>query len=108
MGWVRPKGRRRTPGRPVTWVTSDIFLDHFGLESVEALPGVEELRAAGLLDVRSAISTLGAQALSDTARTSIQDASDRTEEEDEAEDLSPDELDEAALVAAIGDLPEED
>ena len=107
MGWVRPKGRRRTPGRPVTWVTSDVFLDHFGLESVEALPGVEELRAAGLLDVRSAISSLGAQALSDTARTSIQDASDRPEEE-ESEDLSPDELDEAALVAAIGDLPEED
>lgn len=51
-GWIRPKGRRRTPGRPVTWVTSDGFLDHFGLESVQDLPGVEELRAAGLLDAR--------------------------------------------------------
>ncbi len=53
-GWIRPKGRRRTPGRPVTWVTTDGFLDHFGLESLEELPGVEELKAAGLLDVRPA------------------------------------------------------
>ena len=61
--WIRPKGRRQTPGRPVTWVTTDAFLDHFGLESREALPGIEELKAAGLLDARSAISTLGAQAM---------------------------------------------
>ena len=51
-GWVRPVGRRRTPGRPVTYGTSEGFLDHFGLESVEDLPGVEELKAAGLLDSR--------------------------------------------------------
>jgi segregation and condensation protein B len=49
-GWVRPKGRRRTPGRPVTYGTSDEFLVHFGLESVEDLPGLEELKAAGLLE----------------------------------------------------------
>lgn len=109
IGWVRPKGRRRTPGRPVTWVTSDAFLDHFGLESVEALPGVEELRAAGLLDVRSAVSALGAQALSDTARTSIQDSNDPEQpDEDSSDEAAGDELDEAALVAALGDLPEED
>ena len=51
-GWVRPVGRRRSPGRPVTYGTSEGFLDHFGLESVEDLPGVEELKAAGLLDSR--------------------------------------------------------
>jgi segregation and condensation protein B len=62
-GWIRPKGRRQTPGRPVTWATTDAFLDHFGLESCEALPGLEDLRAAGLLDARSAISTLGAKAM---------------------------------------------
>tara|TARA_Y100001934_G_scaffold248345_1_gene308828 strand:- start:311 stop:943 length:633 start_codon:yes stop_codon:yes gene_type:complete len=50
--WIRPRGRRRTPGRPVTWGVSDEFLDHFGLESVKALPGIEELKAAGLLDRR--------------------------------------------------------
>ena len=49
--WVAPKGRRRTPGRPVTWVTTDGFLTHFGLSVVDDLPGLDELRAAGLLDV---------------------------------------------------------
>jgi segregation and condensation protein B len=56
-GWVRPKGRRRTPGRPVTWGTSDEFLYQFGLESVEDLPGIEELKASGLIDQRPAITT---------------------------------------------------
>ena len=58
-GWIKPKGRRETPGRPVTWGTTDAFLEHFGLESLDALPGVEELRAAGLLDKRPAIAALG-------------------------------------------------
>ena len=48
--WVRPVGRRRTPGRPVTYGVTDAFLIHFGLESVKDLPGLEELKAAGLLD----------------------------------------------------------
>jgi len=48
--WIKPRGRRQTPGRPVTWVTTDGFLDHFGLESLDDLPGVSDLRAAGLLD----------------------------------------------------------
>lgn len=54
-GWIRPVGRRRTPGRPVTWGTTDSFLDHFGLESISDLPGIDELKAAGLLDKRPAI-----------------------------------------------------
>ncbi len=58
-GWIRPKGRRRTPGRPVTWGTTEAFLDHFGLDSLEALPGVAELKASGLLDARPAIAALG-------------------------------------------------
>jgi segregation and condensation protein B len=62
-GWVRPKGRRRTPGRPVTWGTTPGFLDHFGLESLDALPGLGELKAAGLLDPRPAIAALGAKGL---------------------------------------------
>ena len=48
--WIAPKGRRRTPGRPVTWVTTPAFMEHFGLESLDDLPGVDELEAAGLLD----------------------------------------------------------
>ncbi len=59
-GWVQPKGRRRTPGRPVTWGTTDAFLDHFGLEHLDALPGLAELKAAGLLDTRPAIAALSA------------------------------------------------
>jgi segregation and condensation protein B len=62
IGWIKPQGRRETPGRPVTWATTSAFLEHFGLEGTEALPGVEELRAAGLLDSRAAISTLSTQA----------------------------------------------
>lgn len=48
-GWVRMRGRRRTPGRPVTYGTTDAFLDHFSLESLADLPGLEELKGAGLL-----------------------------------------------------------
>ncbi len=55
-GWIRPKGRRRTPGRPTTWGTTDGFLDHFGIEDIGDLPGMEELKAAGLLDSGPAIS----------------------------------------------------
>ena len=51
MGFVRLRGRRRTPGRPVTYATSDKFLEHFGLASVHDLPGVQDMRAAGLLDL---------------------------------------------------------
>jgi len=51
-GWVRLRGRRKTPGRPLTYGTSEDFLVHFGLESVRDLPGVEDLKAAGLLDAR--------------------------------------------------------
>jgi segregation and condensation protein B len=49
-GWVRLRGRRRTPGRPVTFGTTPEFLDHFGLESIGDLPGLAELKGAGLLD----------------------------------------------------------
>jgi segregation and condensation protein B len=49
-GWIRPAGRREAPGRPVLYATTPAFLDHFGLQSRRDLPGIEELRAAGLLD----------------------------------------------------------
>lgn len=51
-GWVRFRGRRRTPGRPVTFGTTRDFLDHFGLGEIRDLPGVEELKAAGMLSGR--------------------------------------------------------
>lgn len=52
MEWIRFGRRRMTPGRPVTFVVTDAFLDHFGLESARDLPGLAELRAAGLLENR--------------------------------------------------------
>ncbi len=51
-GWVRMRGRRRTPGRPVTYGTTEAFLDHFGLTALGDLPGLEELKGAGLLSSR--------------------------------------------------------
>ena len=51
-GWIRMRGRRRTPGRPVTYGTTDAFLDHFGLESLSDLPGLDELKGAGLLSAK--------------------------------------------------------
>jgi segregation and condensation protein B len=54
-GWVQPKGRRETPGRPLNWVTTAHFLAHFGLGGLTELPGIEELRQAGLLDIGPAV-----------------------------------------------------
>lgn len=50
--WIRLRGRRRVPGRPLTYGTTPAFENHFGLESIKDLPGLEELKAAGLLDIR--------------------------------------------------------
>ena len=50
--WVRMRGRRRSPGRPVTYGTTDAFLDHFGLAELRDLPGMDELKGAGLLSAR--------------------------------------------------------
>jgi segregation and condensation protein B len=49
-GWIRPRGRRKSPGRPITFGTNDAFLSHFGLEEVGDLPGLDELRGAGMLE----------------------------------------------------------
>jgi len=51
-GWIRPRGRRKTPGRPVTYGTTSEFLSHFGLDQVGDLPGLEELKGAGMFDGR--------------------------------------------------------
>lgn len=83
IGWIKPKGRRETPGRPVTWGTTDAFLEHFGLESCDALPGVEELKAAGLLDARATVATLGTQGLPNGAPV----AEDEEDEEGNISDM---------------------
>ena len=82
MGWVRPKGRRRTPGRPITWATSASFLDHFGLSQITDLPGLDELKKTGLL-------TAG-QTISDVMRSdnlSHADSDDNDEDQLELDEL---------------------
>ncbi|MCZ7656685.1 MAG: SMC-Scp complex subunit ScpB [Xanthobacteraceae bacterium] len=51
-GWIRPRGRRKAPGRPLTYGTTEAFLAHFGLEGVGDLPGLDELKGTGLFDGR--------------------------------------------------------
>jgi segregation and condensation protein B len=67
-GWVRPRGRRKSPGRPLLWVTTPGFLVHFDLDSLADLPAVAELRAAGLLDLAPAAATDEAAANPDAER----------------------------------------
>jgi len=49
-GWIRPRGRRKAPGRPLTYGTNETFLSHFGLESLSDLPGLDELKGAGIIE----------------------------------------------------------
>jgi segregation and condensation protein B len=58
LGWIRPGKRRETPGHPLTWQTTQEFLSHFNLESLQDLPGMDELKAAGLLDARPVLSNM--------------------------------------------------
>ena len=85
IGWIKPVGRRRTPGKPVTWGTSPEFLNHFSLNEIADLPGVDELKAAGLLDKRPAKTIFGEIAAhSDEVQLSIE-----TEDEESTEPLNP-------------------
>lgn len=77
LEWIKLGRRRETPGRPVTFVTTDAFLDHFGLESVRDLPGVQELKAAGLLDAQPQGGI--------TVRPVPEDEDEDTPEEDQAD-----------------------
>jgi len=80
-GWIKPKGRRQAPGRPVTWVTTEDFLSHFGIDRIEDLPNLEELRAAGLLDHRPGIATM---AMRQEEAEAIEAAAEKEREEEEA------------------------
>ncbi len=85
-GWIRPRGRRRSPGRPLTWGTTDAFLVHFGLEGLDDLPGIEELKAAGLLDARPAVESYSEVAADGVAI----DAAEEGTEDASIEPLDPD------------------
>jgi segregation and condensation protein B len=95
QGWIRPRGRRQTPGRPTAWGTADGFLDHFGLENIKDLPGIEELKSAGLLDKRPAID---AYRISGEVVASAKDVA-----HNDGVDPSGDENDELLLAADLND-----
>ena len=83
-GWIKLAGRREVPGRPVIYATTPEFLDHFGLSSRRDLPGIDELKAAGLLDP-------------------VEDAYDAMQEEADAKDQNSDDVDEDADETAFAD-----
>ena len=83
--WVRPGRRRQTPGRPVTWVTTPAFLDHFQLASLDDLPGVAELKAAGLLEAGPSIAKLPGGRILDGGAEADED--DRIDDTDDDRDL---------------------
>ena len=86
-GWIKPGKRREIPGRPLTWVTTEKFLEHFGLVSVRELPGMAELKASGLLDKRPAIALVPDR--DDTPET-------ETAESEDLSDFLPDETGDTA------------
>ena len=65
IGWVKPSGRKNIPGKPTLWSTTDLFVEHFGLNSLSDLPNKDELKASGFLDKRAAIATISDLAKSD-------------------------------------------
>ena len=88
-GWVRPAGRREVPGRPVIYATTPEFLVHFGLQSRKDLPGIDELRAAGLLDpVDDAMAAMAFAP--DEGEEAAPDEADDAEEEESAAGLASD------------------
>lgn len=106
-GWVKPGKRRETPGRPLTWVTTTSFMDHFGLESLNALPGLDELKASGLLDRRPAIDALTTgdlfaaeeEQLEEDASAYEEDSDD--DDDDDDEDYYEDDIDASVLEEEI-------
>ena len=58
IGWIKPSGRKNIPGKPALWVTTELFMDHFGIENMSDLPNKDELKASGFLEKRSAIATI--------------------------------------------------
>lgn len=79
IGWIKPGSRKNIPGKPTLWSTTDIFLEHFGLEDIASLPNKDELKANGFLDKRAAIATI--TDLVDSQRDITELEADNEEEE---------------------------
>jgi segregation and condensation protein B len=87
-GWIMPKGRRETPGRPVTWVTTEGFLTHFGLGDRRDLPGIEELKAAGLIGPRPDL-TLAETVMPNEAPVAAEENEDEDEDDHDKTEVEP-------------------
>lgn len=90
MGWIKPGRRRETLGRPLTWVSTAGFLDHFSLESIVDLPGMDEMKASGLLDRRPAIDTIHQEDLFSGQSTQEGVESDEQVDDEDYEDQDQD------------------
>ena len=106
IGWVRLRGRRRAPGRPVLYGTTEAFLEHFGLETVGDLPGMEELKASGLLEARlpQGFSVPSPSGEPDEDEVPLEDGDDGAEFQQDF--LSEDEAAADAEAAEAGDPPD--
>lgn len=112
-GWIKPGKRREVPGRPVTWLTTQVFLDHFGLEKLEDLPGMDELKAAGLLDKRPAIEAMPTADLFDEAEDKeMEDPQEVTDEDligrQDDENTEIDDEEDETVMSTGGDEDEDD
>ena len=83
IGWIKPSGRKNIPGKPTLWITTDIFLEHFGIQNLNHLPNKDELKASGFLEKRSAISTISDLAKNDEQVTNLE----VVEEEEKLDDF---------------------
>ncbi|MBN8911889.1 MAG: SMC-Scp complex subunit ScpB [Rhizobiales bacterium] len=110
-GWIRPRGRRRAPGKPLTYGTTDSFLAHFGLDSVKDLPGLADLKAQGLLDGHLPPGftvpdpSIAASLMPD--ELPLEASAEEEEEADDGEESSSEDEGDVEAVAD-GDLPDED
>lgn len=112
-GWIKPGKRREVPGRPVTWLSTQGFLDHFGLEKIQDLPGMDELKAAGLLDKRPAIEAMPTADLFDESESrKIEDPQEITDEDligrQDSDNPEENEASFAPKASAGGDDEEDD
>ena len=82
IGWIKPSGRKNIPGKPALWVTTELFMDHFGIENMSDLPSKNELKASGFLEKRSAIATI-----TDIANKNDQMEEQEIEEEETLDDF---------------------
>ena len=82
IGWIKPSGRKKIPGKPALWVTTDLFSEHFGIENMSDLPNKDELKASGFLEKRSAIATI-----TDIANKNDFNSENENEEEENLDDF---------------------